>query len=585
VNLGANHHALEQFVEAERYYREAVRLDPQCATARNALGSSLLSQGRNEEALAEFRAAMRLDPEDALNHIHASAALQQEGKMDAALASLDEALRLDPNNADAYNNIAMIRNEQGRRDEAEAAARRAIELRPDLTQAHNNLGVAVMALGRMEEAIASTREAARLDPTRSLHHSNLIYMLNYVSKYDAATVFAEHLEWGRRHADPLTAVAAPHALDRSPHRRLKVGYVSGHFMDHAVNFFTEPILASHDHANFEVFCYAHVPRPDDVTARLRPYADHWRDIAYLPDPQAADLIRQDQIDILVDLTGHIGGTRLLIFARKPAPIQVTYIGYQNTTGMRAMDYRLTDAWADPPGTTDAYYTEKLVRLPRAFFCYLPSANAPPVAPLPARSQGHITFGSFNAFPKVTPQVLATWAELLGRVPDSRLVIVADATPSLVEYLNRTWTEHELDPQRVTLADRRPRLDYLRLIDRVDIALDPFPFNGHTTTCDALWQGVPVVTLAGDQYVSRFGSSAHVNLGLEDLIARSPQQYVDVAARLAGDLPRLERLRGSLRDRMAASPLLDFVGFTRNLEAAYRHMWIDWCAASGDKAAG
>ena len=260
-------------------------------------------------------------------------------------------------------------------------------------------------------------------------------------------------------------------------------------------------------------------------------------------------------------------------------MQVTYIGYQNTTGMAAMDYRLTDAWSDPPGTTDSFYTEKLVRLPRSFFCYQPSADAPPVTPLPALERGYVTFGSFNNFAKVTPQVLATWAEILNQMPGARLVLLADAAPSLVEHVRRSFAERGVAADRVELAARRPRGEYLRLMNQVDVALDPFPFNGHTTTCDALWQGLPVVCLAGNTYPQRFGSSALVTLGLTDLVANSIDEYVQVATALAADLDRLAKLRAGLREQMADSPLVDFAGFTRNLETAYRQMWTDWCAAT------
>jgi predicted O-linked N-acetylglucosamine transferase (SPINDLY family) len=315
---------------------------------------------------------------------------------------------------------------------------------------------------------------------------------------------------------------------------------------------------------------------DETTRRLRTHADHWRSTLHATNEQLADMVRQDQIDILVDLTGHIsGGKRMLMFARKPAPIQVTYIGYQNTTGMQAMDFRLTDSWSDPPGTTDALHTEALVRLPTAFFCYLPSSDAPLPTPLPAASAGHVTFGSFNNFAKVTSEVQAAWATILARVPRSRLFILGDMAASLRERIVQTFSERGVVAERIELVHRVPRSRYLDLINRVDIALDPFPFNGHTTTCDCLWQGVPVVTLAGQTYVSRFGSSGHRVLGLGDLIAKTPQEYVTIAASLAADLPRLTALRGSLREQMAASALLDFPAFTRRLETAYRQMFCEW----------
>ncbi len=357
-----------------------------------------------------------------------------------------------------------------------------------------------------------------------------------------------------------------------------MGYVSPNFYSHAVNFFVEPILASHDHARCEIFCYSDVKHPDHATGRLREYADHWRETTPLSDAELYDLVRADAVDVLVDLTGHInGGQRLLTFARRAAPVQVTYLGYQNTTGMQAMDYRLTDAYSDPPGLTDACYTERLVRLPTTFFVYLPSADAPEVGPLPAAASGHVTFGSVNNFTKITPEVLAAWAEIVRRTAGSRLMIRADMTASLQARLVEFFAGEGIEPERLEFAHRLPRRQYLELISRLDIALDPFPFNGHTTTCDCLWQGVPVVTLSGETYVSRFGGSGLATLGLEELIARTREQYVQMAVALAQDQSRLEAYRGTLRQRMAVSPLLDFETFTRNLEDAYRRMWTEWCA--------
>jgi predicted O-linked N-acetylglucosamine transferase (SPINDLY family) len=489
------------------------------------------------------------------------------------------AIRLAPTMAAAHNSLGAAWNDQGRRDEAIESYRRAIELDPRYGEPYNNLGVSLQSLGRMAEATACFRKAVELMPDGGAHHSNLLYSLNYDASFGAAQLFAEHRDWGRRYADPLSQCGEPHTNNRNPERRLRVGYVSANFRDQAVNFFSEPILASQDHRQFEIFCYSDVARPDATTERLRGYADQWRPILGETDQRVAEWVRRDQIDILIDLTGHIGDNRLLMFARKPAPVQVTYIGYQNTTGMAAMDYRLSDDYADPPGTTDAWYTERLVRLPRSFFCYMPSADAPEFMPSPSLQNGYITFGSFNSFYKVGPAVLDAWCAILTRVPRSRLVILANVVASLQQRLAEHFAARGIEPDRWELAGRRPRRDYLELIARADVALDPFPFNGHTTTCDALWQGVPTVTLSGDSYVSRFGGSGLAALGLNELIARDVSEYVRIASELAGDTSRLAELRSTLRGRMADSPLLDFVGFTRNLEAAYRQMWTHWCASS------
>jgi predicted O-linked N-acetylglucosamine transferase (SPINDLY family) len=345
-----------------------------------------------------------------------------------------------------------------------------------------------------------------------------------------------------------------------------------------VHFFAEPILTAHDHQQFEVFCYSAALVGDEVTARLKAVADHWRDVGYKTDAQIAEMVREDRIDILVDLAGHIGENRLLVFARKPAPVQVTYIGYQNTTGMSAMDYRLTDERSDPSGLTDSFYSEQLVRLPRSFFCYRPPDVAPAITPLPAQETGHVTFGAFNSLAKTTPQAITAWLQVLARVPGSRLLILAPRGGHLERIVRASAGQQDIDPKRIELCDRRPLHEYLQLLQQADIGLDPFPFNGHTTTCDSIWMGVPVVMLEGNTYASRFGGSVLANVGLEHLITRSVRQYVDAAENLAGDLIALAKLRGELRGRMSNSPLLDFPGFTRNVEQAYRQMWRAWCAA-------
>ncbi len=405
--------------------------------------------------------------------------------------------------------------------------------------------------------------------------------MNFLPQFDAAAIFAEHLAWAAHHAEPLTAQSAPHDNDRTADRRLRIGYVSPHFRQHAVNFFVEPVLLAHDHEQFEVFCYSSVARPDAVTQRLQASADHWRDVTRMSDEAIAQLVRGDAIDILVDLSGHMGWHRLMAFARKPAPVQVTYIGYQNTTGMSAMDYRLTDEQADPPGLTDAYYTEHLLRLPRCFFCYQPSA-APDVTPLPARGNGYVTFGSFNNYAKIMPETVDVWLEILSRVPNSRLLVLNYRHGYLERHLHaarrRAWAGrrtnragHALPARGLSAAHprrryrarplpvQRPHHDVRRAVDgrsrdqslRTDLRV-------------ALWR----LRLA--------------HVGLQPLITDSVDAYIAAAADLAQDLDQLADLRRQLRPRMAASALLDFEGFTRNLEAAYRQMWRRWCVAGGDR---
>lgn len=579
MNLGLVRQTQQREDEAAAHYLRAIELDPRMAAAWYSLGTAHQKRRQFDAARQCYERALAVDPAHAETHLALAFIYQNERRLNLAVQHCQEALRLRPGWAEAYNNLCVSWAAQGRHDEAIAAGRQAVAARPDFGKAHSNLGVSLKAIGLLDEGIAEHRRAVELDPAASGVHSNLLYALNYHPAWNGAAICAEHLAWAARHADPLTAAAERIEADCTPGRRLRVGYVSPHLCEHAVNFFTQPILLSHDREQFEVYCYFDDDQPDETSRLFERSVARWRQIHGQSDEEVAAQIRADRIDILVDLTGHIaGGGRMLVFARKPAPIQVTYIGYQATTGMQAMDYRITDAYADPPGTTEALHTEQLERLPTLFFCYRPSDFAPPIGELPASRNGFVTFGSVNAFPKVTPQVLATWAEILRRVPGSKLVVRADMTSSLVQRLFETFAAEGIEAGRLELVNRLPRPQYLELISRLDIALDPFPFNGHTTTCDSLWQGVPVITLSGDTYVTRFGGSGHKVLGLDELITHSREEYVETAVALAGDMERMRQYRETLRQRMAASPILDFAGFTRELEAAYRGMWERYCAA-------
>ena len=397
---------------------------------------------------------------------------------------------------------------------------------------------------------------------------------------DAPAIFAEHRKWAARHAEPLRPAEVKHENTRDPGRRLRIGYSSPNFYAQAVSFFTVPILHFHDAEQFEVFCYADVLRPDTVTSRLKTHIEkrgHWRETSAMPADKLAERIREDKIDILVDLTGHISDHRLLAFARRPAPVQVTYIGYQNTTGMSAMDYRLTDAVADPPGQTDAFYTEELYRLPQAFFCYHPLSVELPTEPLPAAATGHITFGSLNLPAKINAQVAALWSRILREMPQAKLMLLVSADGAGSDRLRELFSPHGV-VDRIIFQPRLPRPDYLATYRKIDVALDPFPFSGHTTTCDALWMGTPVVTLSGRDYVSRMSTSVLANLEMHECIAATEDDYVRRAVALASDLPRLRELRTGLRARFSNSHLMNARLFTTRLEEAYRAMWTRWCAS-------
>jgi predicted O-linked N-acetylglucosamine transferase (SPINDLY family) len=428
----------------------------------------------------------------------------------------------------------------------------------------------------LDEAITAYRQAMVLRPPFSKAHSNLLLALNYHSSLDPSAVYDEHLRWNREHAEPLQSFIQAHANDRSPERRLRIGYVSPDFYGHPVGHFLLPLLAQHDHERFEIFCDAQVSAPDGLTERLRAHADHWHSLIGISDAQAADFIRQHQIDVLVDLSGHTSDNRLLLFAHKPAPVQVTFLGYPNTTGLGTMDYRLTDNYADPPGLTESWHSERLFRLPQCAWCYQ-SAASPPVGP---RKEGPITFGCFNHFAKVTEPMLRLWSRILHLVPGSRLLLKTRAlgSESTRQRVRHVLGEAGIGVERLELRGyERAHNDHLALYQRLDVALDTFPYHGTTTTCEALWMGVPVVTLASQVHASRVGVSLLNNIGLPELIADTSEEYVRRAAELAGDLPRLSHLRSTLRQRMEKSPLMDAPRFARDIEAAYRAMWRQWCA--------
>jgi len=377
----------------------------------------------------------------------------------------------------------------------------------------------------------------------------------------------------------LASSLVPHENDCSTVRRIKIGYVSPDFRRHSVASFIESTLKTHHHEEFEVFCYSDVLSPDTITKRLQNHADQWRNITGVTDENVAELIRKDRIDILIDLAGHTGGNRILLFARKPAPVQVSWIGYPATTGLAAMDYKIVDAFTDPLGMTEEFYTEKLIRMPGSFLCYQPEKVSPGVGPLPALSSGHITFGSFNYFPKVSSEAAALWSAILNALPNSRLILKSRtfSDDAASEDALAIFTRHGLSADRIELLSSVPAFtEHLDMYNLIDIALDTFPYNGTTTTCEALWMGVPVITLAGKTHASRVGTSLLSNIGLPDFIAESPEEYLQIAITIANDIPRLQSVRMNIRSSMLRSAVMDAKRFTGNLEQCYRSIWERWC---------
>jgi protein O-GlcNAc transferase len=579
-NLGDVFRDQAAWADAIVAYEGALALNPQFAEASNNCGAVLKQQGKADEAVELFKRAIALRPDYAEAYYNLGGALDDLGHRRDAIAAYRQAIAIKPNFVEAHYNLALALQTEGKLGEAVGTYEQALKLKGNDHAIENNLGHALLAQGRLQQAMTAFRRALAIKPDFADAHSNLLVCLNYCSDATPADVFAEHLAWGERHAAALRSGPVPYANPRTPHRRLRIGYVSPDLRMHSVAFFIEPLLAAHDHRDYEIFCYANVTHPDAVTKRLQALVDQWRDIVQLSDGEAARLIREDGIDILVDLAGHTAGNRLLILARKPAPIQVAYLGYPNTRGLAAIDYWLSDACADPIGRTEHYYVEKVVRLPRGFNCYRPLPESPEVGLLPARRADHITFGSFNNASKISEPVITCWAKILIGLPTARLRLKARALSDeqTCDRLQDAFAAHGITPQRIDMIGRvASSAEHLALYNRVDIGLDTFPYNGHTTTCEALWMGVPVITLAGTTHAGRVGVSLLTQAGLAEFITPTPQAYVELAIELANDLPRLQGLRQSLRERLAASALCDAKGFTRALEAAYREMWEKYCS--------
>jgi protein O-GlcNAc transferase len=576
-NLGCTLDALSGPAQALPHFAQAVLLRPEWWQARSNLGFALARVGRMAEAAAELQAAAALNPRDAGIRNNLGLALNALGRGDEAHASLQEAIRLDPLYPEAHNNLAILFERYGRTTEAISASQRALALRPGYPEAHLNLANSLKSQGRHHEALAHYREALRLKPDYAEAHSSLLFALSYPAGLDPALVLSEHRAFAEAHRFP----ALPHDNDPDPGRPLRIGYVSADFREHAVARFIEPVLRHHDRNRFLVFCYSNVSVPDAASARLAELSGRLVNIAGMSDADAAALIRRDRIDILVDLSGHSAGNRLPLFARRAAPLQVTWLGYPQTTGLSAIDYRITDAVTDPAGESERFYSEKLLRLPGNFSCFAPPVEAPEVAGLPALSRGFITFGSFNNPAKITPETVGLWAGALHGVPGSRMLVkgYSLADQGSRDLLSGLFAAQGIGAERLELRGNTPSYrEHLQLYGQVDIALDCFPYNGTTTTCEALWMGVPVVTMAGGTHLSRVGASLLQSVGMSRLVAVDAQGFRDRAAGLARDLERLAQLRGTLRATMAASPLTDGAGFTGKLEAAFGSIWRTWCGA-------
>lgn len=552
-------------------FDRAAELKSDIARLHERLGDAYLQLWDFDNGIAAYHSALRLRPDFESLKQKLDATMEQKNQPENVLTACRAAIARSNNPAEARLRLANAQRAYRMLDDAIAEYRHVIELQPNSAAAHNNLGVALKDCGRVAEALTELRRAVELAPRSAVIQSNLLYSFSFNPEDDKQANLSAHREWHARQAAHLTNTLMPHMNDRSPGRPLRIGYVSPDFREHCQAFFTVPLLRSHDPSQVEIYCYADVAKPDAITDRLRGYAKVWRDTLGLSDQRVCDLIRADRIDILVDLTMHMANNRQMAFARKPAPIQITWLAYPGTTGQTAIDYRISDPYLDPPDEEAMGYSEQTVRLPETFWCYDPLRPAEPTAALPAIRNGFVTFGCLNNYCKVNDHTLRMWGEVLRRVPDSRFILLAPpggARRHALQMMN-------VNEDRIEFVDYRPRPEYLKQYERIDICLDTFPYNGHTTSLDSLWMGVPVISLCGKSAPSRGGFSQASNLKLTHLVGHSTEEFVTIAAKLAENLNELADLRSTLRQKITTSPLMDAPRFARNMEALYRNLWRQW----------
>jgi len=576
-NLANAQRDLGQLDAAVASYRRALKNMPRFAVVHSNLGATLRELGRLDDAVASCRRAIEIDPRLAEAHSNLGNALKNLGQLDNAEVSYRKALEFKPDYVEAHSNLGDVRNALGHIDDAVSSFRRALALKPVLAEAQNNLGNALKDLGQLNAAAACYRRALAIKPDYTEAHSNLIFMLDLAAWVDLATLQQERRLWDSIHAAPLAVFQRAHANRPDPARRLRIGYVSADFRAHSAAAAFGAMLLQFDPAAFDVVAYSNNATEDALTHLFQQRVTLWRKVVGRNDEAVAELIRQDEIDILVDLSGHSAGNRLLVFARKPAPIQITAWGYASSTGMRAMDVFFADPIVVPPDEKH-FYAEEVRYLPSAIM-HCSSREFPAVNSLPALSANRITFGSFNRLTKISNDAYQVWAQILLAVPGSRMVLktgeLNDA--GIQAHVLQYFTRAGVDPARITLLGKTSWIDHVAAFGLVDIGLDPFPQGGGVTAMEGLMMGVPVVTRRWPTIPGRASASILTAVGLTDWIAESSEEYVAIAVRKAQDLPALALLREQLRNIFTSSINGDPQAYVNAVEKEYRQLWREWCA--------
>ncbi len=578
LTLAESLRMLHRYSDAEEVYRSALLRHPHAPSLLSELGSVLREQNLFDAAEEHYKEALLIAPRSTVVLKGAAGFYQSIRRHQEAADSYRRYIELAPNDVGALNNLAIMLRDIEKFDEAEETYLECAKREENPSYVYNNLGILAMEMAKAEESIQYYHKALEMDPTYTGAHSNMLFYMNYLGSLSPNQLYDEHRNWARWHTEPNMVGTEVYPNDPSPERRLRIGYVSADLFGHAVSYFIESALKQHDSVNFDIFCYANVRTPDGITKRLQSYTNHWRQIHKMSAAEIAALVRKDEIDILVDLGGHTAGNRLDAMALRPAPIQATWIGYPNTTGLDVIDYRIVDPITDPEGPADDIHSETLWRLPKCFTCYTPQSSIDESTVPPSEENGYITFGSFNNASKLSPQTIEAWARILKAVEGSRLLLksVSLSDKGTYERFTAQFAEYGISDDRLEFVGRLGSNEHLRLYDKIDIGVDPFPYNGTTTSCEALWMAVPIIALLGDRHAARVTASLLHQVGLGDLAGEDVDDYVAKAVALANDPERLRTIRQSLRKTMEESPLCDQQDHTRDLENAYRGMWRKWC---------
>lgn len=577
--LGITFYNEGRFDNAIECFREVLKSEPTNYDAYNYIGNSLQEKRRFKEAIEYYDRAIKLNPDNPTSYINKGIALSSLERFDEAYLYFNKALSINPNLEPVYNYMALSLSIQGKLEEAIENYSRALLINPESKMALCNLAKIFADQGKGIEADKLYRYTLEKYPDDYITYQAYLMSLNYTNIYSSEFIFKEHIKFSERFFKHLNTSKNIYPNTPINDRPLTIGYISPDFKRHSVSYFIEPVLREHDKDNYRIICYSNVCIEDDVTERLKRYPDKWVDIFNIPDSDLFKKIQQDKVDILVDLAGHTAYNRISLLAQKPAPIQITWLGYPNTTGLSSIDYKIVDNITDPPSLNDNFYSEKLLRMPYSFLCYLPFESSPEIDQPPVIKNGYITFGSFNNIAKISTEIFQCWIEILKNIDNSHIILKGKvfSDKSTCDYYLNLFERNNIDNKRVKLLSRIHSMkEHLKAYNMIDIALDTFPYNGTTTTCEALWMGVPVITLEGERHASRVGKSILTNIGLEDFIAQNYIEYVEIGKKLSNNINKLTDLRFTMRERLKKSVIMDYKKFTRDLENLYRTVWNIWC---------